>query len=100
MHAMLVPMAVPESCSQWVLSNWKTFMVIMSLTEARIIAVGKLGGRSSVWRWNHFWRVSRQCGVLMFVYIETASAVTNAAVGGRSLVQLLELVEREWLSWR
>ena len=80
-QARLVPIAVPQSCSQYVSSNWKTLQVIMSSVAASKSFVGNLCGRSAACSLNQSRRVRKPWSVSMLVYMDTASAMTITAVG-------------------
>ena len=82
MTAKLDPMAVPVSWIQRVSSNWNMLFLMTNLVASRTIAVGKLTGSSSLCKVGQFSSVCRAWSVLMFVCMDTASAVTRKVVGG------------------
>ena len=99
MTAKLDPMAVPVNWIQRVSLNWNTLFLMTNLVASRTIAVGKLTGSSSLCKVSQFSSVCRAWSVLMFVYMDTASAVTRKVVGG-SVGRALSLSKKVQLSLR
>jgi len=77
MHAGGMPMAVPESCFQYVSENWNTLLCMM-----RARASMTWTGRSlSLWR-------AAPAGML--VYMLMASQIKNHAVGGKGFLPVVD----------
>jgi len=82
-HAAGVPIAVPCSCSQKVLSNAKILRFMMISSTWRKKVRGKFEGIWSELSLKRLSKASIAVEVVMLVYIAVASAVKRRAFGGR-----------------
>lgn len=81
-HATGVPIAVPESCSQYESpkQNMLFFMTVLRTCKNKF--VGKLSGRLSELSERKFLMALMPVSVSMFVYIDVASAENSLAFSG------------------